>query len=101
MCACLASPGSSEQRPRPQEIRRRRVRHGRTRAEVGASFLCCDLGITPDLRQDHAAYIQSWLTVLKNDTRAIFTAASHAQKAADFLKSLQPQTKEPGERLAA
>jgi antirestriction protein ArdC len=70
-------------------------------AEIGASFLCCDLGITPELRQDHAAYIQSWLTVLKNDTRAIFTAASHAQKAADFLKSLQPQTEEPGERLAA
>jgi antirestriction protein ArdC len=38
---------------------------------------------------------------LKSDTRAIFTAASHAQKAADFLKSLQPQTAEPGERLAA
>jgi antirestriction protein ArdC len=70
-------------------------------AEIGASFLCCDLGITPELREDHAAYIQSWLTVLKNDARAIFTAASHAQKAADFLKSLQPQTEEPGERLAA
>jgi len=33
----------------------------------------------------------SWLTVLKNDKKAIFTAASHAQKAADFLLSLQPQ----------
>jgi antirestriction protein ArdC len=41
------------------------------------------------------------LTVLKNDTRAIFAAASHAQKAADFLKSLQPQTEEPAARLAA
>jgi antirestriction protein ArdC len=38
---------------------------------------------------------------LKTDTRAIFTAASHAQKAVDFLRSLQPQTQEPAERLAA
>ena len=70
-------------------------------AEIGTCFLCCDLGITPEIREDHAAYIQSWLTVLKNDTRAIFTAASHAQKAADFLKNLQPQTEEPAVQLAA
>ena len=70
-------------------------------AEIGSAFLCCDLGITPESREDHAAYIQSWLTVLKNDTRAIFTAASHAQKAADFLKNLQPQAQEPAAQLAA
>jgi antirestriction protein ArdC len=61
-------------------------------AEIGAAFLCADLGITPETREDHAAYIQSWLTVLKNDKRAIFTAASHAQKAADYLHGLQAQT---------
>ena len=70
-------------------------------AEIGAAFLCFDLGITPEIREDHAGYIASWLTVLKNDTRAIFAAASHAQKAADFLKGLQPQTEEPAARLAA
>jgi antirestriction protein ArdC len=70
-------------------------------AEIGAVFLCSDLGITPEIREDHAGYIASWLTVLKNDTRAIFAAASHAQKAADFLKSLQSQTEEPAVRLAA
>ena len=47
-------------------------------------------GLTPEIRDDHAAYIASWLTVLKDDKKAIFTAASHAQKAADFLLSLQP-----------
>ena len=47
---------------------------------------------TPETRDDHAAYIASWLQVLKNDKRAIFTAASHAQKAADYLNALQPQT---------
>jgi antirestriction protein ArdC len=39
---------------------------------------------------DHAAYMASWLEVLKNDKRFIFTAASHAQKAVDYLHSLQP-----------
>jgi len=46
-------------------------------AEIGAAFLCADLGITPETR---------------DDKRAIFTAASHAQKAADYLHGLQPQT---------
>jgi hypothetical protein len=34
-------------------------------AEIGAAFLCADLGITPETRDDHAAYIASWLKVLK------------------------------------
>lgn len=59
-------------------------------AELGAAFLCADLGITPELRDDHAAYIANWLTVLKGDKRAVFTAASHASKAVDFMHSLQP-----------
>jgi antirestriction protein ArdC len=60
-------------------------------AEIGAAFLCADLGIVPETRPDHAAYIASWLKVLKDDKRAIFTAASHAQKAADYLCGLQPE----------
>ena len=58
-------------------------------AELGAAFLCADLGVTPEPRADHAAYLASWLEVLKNDKRAIFTAAAHAQRAADFLHGLQ------------
>lgn len=60
-------------------------------AEIGAAFLCAALEITPEPREDHAAYLASWLEVLRNDKRAIFTAAAHAQRAADFLHSLQPQ----------
>ena len=60
-------------------------------AEIGAAFLCADLGITPEIREDHAAYISSWLTVLKGDKRAIFSAAGHAQRAVDYLQGLQPQ----------
>ena len=60
-------------------------------AELGAAFLCADLGITPEPRDDHAAYLASWLEVLKQDKRAIFTASAHAQRAADFLHGLQPK----------
>jgi antirestriction protein ArdC len=63
-------------------------------AELGSAFLCADLGLTPEPRADHAAYIASWLKVLKDDKRAIFTAASHAQRAADFLNGLQPTVQE-------
>jgi antirestriction protein ArdC len=59
-------------------------------AELGAAFLCADLGLTPEVRDDHAAYIASWLTLLHNDKRAVFTAAAHAQRAADYLHGLQP-----------
>jgi antirestriction protein ArdC len=58
-------------------------------AEMGAAFLCADLGIAADVRPDHAAYLASWLEVLKTDSRAIFTAASQAQRAADYLHGLQ------------
>ena len=57
-------------------------------AELGAAFLSADLDLTPEPREDHAAYIAAWLKVLKNDKRAIFTAASHAQRAVDFLNGL-------------
>jgi antirestriction protein ArdC len=58
-------------------------------AELGAAFLCADLGITPDVREDHAAYIASWLKVLQDDKRLIVSAASHAQRAVDYLHGLQ------------
>jgi antirestriction protein ArdC len=58
-------------------------------AELGAAFLCADLELTPEPREDHAAYLDHWLKVLKADSRAIFSAASHAQRAADFLHGLQ------------
>ena len=59
-------------------------------AELGAAFLCTDLDLTLEPREDHAAYIADWLHVLKTDNRAIFTAATHAQRAADFINGLQP-----------
>jgi antirestriction protein ArdC len=54
-------------------------------AEFGAAFLCAHLGITGELR--HADYIAGWLALLKQDDRAVFTAASKASQAADFLRA--------------
>jgi len=54
-------------------------------AELGAAFLCGDLGITPEPRADHAQYIANWLQLLKNDKKAVFAAASKASEAANWL----------------
>ena len=52
-------------------------------AELGAAFLCATLGVPGKLR--HAGYIASWLTLLKHDAKAIFTAARKATEAAEYL----------------
>jgi antirestriction protein ArdC len=52
-------------------------------AEMAAAFTCASLGIAPTVR--HSDYIASWLSVLQNDDKAIFRAASQASKASDFL----------------
>jgi antirestriction protein ArdC len=63
-------------------------------AELGSVFLCADLGIAPELesRPDHASYLSSWLKILSNEKRFIFSAAAHAQKAVAFLHGLQPSS---------
>ena len=59
-------------------------------AELGAAFLCSKLEIEGELR--HPAYIASWMELLKDDSRAIFTAASAASKAADYLCSFSEKS---------
>jgi antirestriction protein ArdC len=56
-------------------------------AELGAAFLCADLELALEPREDHASYIATWLKVLAADHRAVFTAAAHAQRAAEFITS--------------
>lgn len=63
-------------------------------AELGAAFLCGDLGITAEPRPDHAAYIGHWLRIMKGDRKAIFTAASAANKAAEYLLGFIDRRKE-------
>src|SRR3989475_6760185 len=57
-------------------------------AELGAAFLCADLGITPEPCEDHASHPAHWPQPLREDKRAIFSAAAHAQRATDFLHGL-------------
>ena len=60
-------------------------------AELSAAYLCADHGLDAEPREDHAAYIGSWLKALKADNRNIFRAASYAEKAAGFLHGFQVQ----------
>jgi antirestriction protein ArdC len=62
-------------------------------AELGAAFLCADLSIRGDL-EHHASYLQSWLTVLKQDPKALFRAAADANRATDYLVALQPRSQQ-------
>ncbi|WP_454659137.1 ArdC family protein [Bosea beijingensis] len=68
-------------------------------ADLGACFLSADLGIVPELepRPDHARYLASWLSVLSNDRKFIFSAAAHAQRAVAYLHDLQPKAVDIGE----
>jgi len=67
-------------------------------AEMTAAFLCARLSIEPTVR--HADYIGSWLEVLREDNRAIFSAASHASKAADFIMAFYDPSPEPASAAA-
>lgn len=57
-------------------------------AELGAAFLCADLGVSNEPRPDHAAYVANWLALLKNDSRAVFAASRLANQAATYLHEL-------------
>lgn len=54
-------------------------------AEMTSSLLGADIGLPTYHLDDHAAYIGSWLKVLKRDSRAIMTFAAKAEAAAGFL----------------
>jgi antirestriction protein ArdC len=62
-------------------------------AELASAFLCAEFSFDGDLR--HAGYIANWSTLLRNDARAFFTAASRAQAAADYLRGLALRDLQP------
>lgn len=66
-------------------------------AEIGAAFIAADLGIEPVTRDDHTAYIASWLKALKNDKTLIVRAASLAGKAVDYLHTIALENMEADE----
>jgi len=56
-------------------------------AEMTAAMLCGVAGIEQKTLENSAAYLKTWIARLKSDSRLIVSAASHAQKAADFIQS--------------
>lgn len=56
-------------------------------AEIGAAFLCGTAGIVTTV-DNNAAYIASWLRVLRNDSKMVVAAASQAQKACDYILNI-------------
>jgi antirestriction protein ArdC len=65
-------------------------------AELTAAFLCAEFGFDGDLR--HAGYIATWAKLLRDDSRAFFTASAKAQQAADHMRSLA--IAEPAQQIA-
>jgi antirestriction protein ArdC len=60
-------------------------------AEMGAAYLCGVCGIANATIANHAAYLQSWMVVLRHDPTLLVQAAAQAQKAADYIQNLQPE----------
>lgn len=60
-------------------------------AEFGAAMICAQFGISAEPRKDHAQYLAHWLKHMKEDKKAIFTAAAKASEAARYLTGFMPQ----------
>lgn len=71
------------------------------RAELGSMFMCRDLGLSlPDIDGQHAAYIKSWIKVLKEDPEALFKAAADAEKICDFTYAKEKELPQKSVKLS-
>lgn len=70
-------------------------------AEIGAAFICAGLDLSAEPRADHAQYLAEWLSVLREDKKAIFQAAAAAQKAADLVLGFSAEEEETPMQEAA
>jgi antirestriction protein ArdC len=61
-------------------------------AEMGAAYLCGVCGIANATIDNSAAYLQSWMAALRHDPTMLVHAAAQAQKAADYIQNLHPDT---------
>jgi antirestriction protein ArdC len=70
-------------------------------AELGSAMLCAELGFSTEHVESHAAYLDSWLSLLRSDDRAIFTASKAADTACDWLLGRTKEEQQPAEVAAA
>ncbi len=54
------------------------------RAELSSIFICADIGLNYDV-QNHAAYLHSWLNIIKNDKTELWTAISESNRISDAI----------------
>jgi antirestriction protein ArdC len=57
-------------------------------AEMGSAMLCGVAGIEQGTLANSAAYLKTWIARLKSDSKLVVSAASAAQKAADYIRGL-------------
>ena len=76
-------------RPIPTQRHSREYAREELRAELASAFLGAELGIQHDL-EAHAAYLDSYLDLLRQDNREIFRAARDAQSIADLILDRHP-----------
>jgi antirestriction protein ArdC len=71
-------------------------------AEMTSAFLCAKCGIDNEVIESQASYIEGWMKAIKDDHRLIVTAASQAQRAANYIQGITYEipTKERAEQLA-
>lgn len=60
-------------------------------ASIGQSGLCALFDLPPELHDNHASYLESWLRVLKGDKTAIIHAAAKAEQAIKWLHDCAAQ----------
>jgi antirestriction protein ArdC len=60
-------------------------------AELGSAMLCGVAGIEQATVANSAAYLKTWIARLKSDSKLIVSAASAAQKAADYIRGESPK----------
>lgn len=65
-------------------------------AEIGSCYLQSVTGIQEPFEQS-AAYIDGWLAKLEHDKRFIYSAATHAQRAADYILNISTKPTESGD----
>lgn len=83
--------GHASRLNRPLSQKREEYAREEITAELASCLVAAQLGVIPPSLDQHAAYLDFWIQAMKADAKYLFTAASAAQKAADFLNGLQPQ----------
>jgi len=85
---CVHSTGHWKRLDRPMQGWYEKTAYAKEEliAEIGACYCLNKCGISTDFTEKNSvAYIQSWLTALRNDKRLIVSAAGKAQKACELI----------------